>query len=313
LSYIFDVALTSDEKKMQSIVRRITTTARQPLVNPIPFTPRLESHYYDNLYEDLVLLNYDHTLEVKESEWELPELSPEELYSMPFEKLPTRPESDLCTNFLSTKFSHVGLPQKESGFVRKFKNPIDYTSIPNEEFYAPSSAREFPKFSPLPYRTPALRRIELKIWAEEAVGNKNLLLSAIMSLQSISGIRATPLFATRGDASKKIRAGMPLGAHVSLYGQDMFNFLDKMIQCVLPRIREWPGVNPVGDGQGAISFKLPASAIGTFPDIEPHFDSFPRLFDVEVFPTYLGDITNKWKERQGVLSVAVWVPIAFLT
>jgi ribosomal protein L5 len=266
---------------MKSILRRFSA-ARQPLVNPIPFVPRLESHYYDNLYEDLVLLNYDHAVDVKDSDWDIPELSLEELYSLPLEKLPTRPESELCTNYLSTKLSHVGIPKKELGFVRKFKNPIDYTSIPNEDFYAPVGTQEFTKFSPLPYRTPALRQIDLKIWAEEAVGNKNLLLSAIMSLQSISGIRATPLFATRGDASKKIRAGMPLGANVTLNGQEMFNFFDKMIQCVLPRIREWSGVNPIGDGQGAISFKLPASAVGTFPDIEPHFDSFPRLFDVEV-------------------------------
>jgi large subunit ribosomal protein L5 len=75
---------------------------------------------------------------------------------------------------------------------------------------------------------------------------------------------------------------MPLGATVSLGGQEMYNFLDKMIQCVLPRIREWPGVNPIGDDKGSISFMLPASAVGTFPDIEPHFDSFPRLFDIEV-------------------------------
>lgn len=46
-----------------------------------------------------------------------------------------------------------------------------------------------------------------------------------MSLQAISGLRATPLFATKGDASKKIRAGMPLGASVSLTQQDMYNFL----------------------------------------------------------------------------------------
>lgn len=55
-----------------------------------------------------------------------------------------------------------------------------------------------------------------------------------------------------------------------------------MTQCVLPRIREWKGINPVGDSRGSLSITLPASVIGTFPDIEPHFDSFPRLFDTEI-------------------------------
>ena len=62
----------------------------------------------------------------------------------------------------------------------------------------------------------------------------------------------------------------------------MFTFLDKMTQCVLPRLREWNGINPSGNDQGAIAFTLPSSSIGYFPDIEPHFDSYPRLFDVDV-------------------------------
>jgi ribosomal protein L5 len=265
----------------KSLVRKYAT-GKQPLVNPIPFFPRLESYYYDTLYEDLVLMNYDHANQIADSDWELPDLCMDEVYSVPLEKLPTRPEQGLCTNLLSTKYAHVGLPKKQTGFVKKLKNPIDYTTIPNVDFYAPPEGKEPPKFSPLPYRTPALRQIDLKIWSDDAVTNKSILLSAIMSLQSISGIRASPLFATRGDASKKIRAGMPLGASVSLKGEEMYNFLDKMIQCVLPRIREWSGVNPIGNGKGSISFTLPASAVGTFPDIEPHFDSFPRLFEIEV-------------------------------
>ena len=111
---------------------------------------------------------------------------------------------------------------------------------------------------------------------------RSILLGAVMSLQSITGIRPEPVFATRGDSTKKIRAGMPMGAKVSLHGSEMYYFLDKLVQCVLPRIREWQGVNPVGDGKGSISLNLPAQVVGTFPDIEPHFDMFPRLFDVKV-------------------------------
>jgi hypothetical protein len=62
----------------------------------------------------------------------------------------------------------------------------------------------------------------------------------------------------------------------------MFDFLDKMTQCVLPRLREWNGFEAIGDNQGQLALKLPKQAVGYFPDIEPHFDSFPRLFDVDV-------------------------------
>ncbi len=62
----------------------------------------------------------------------------------------------------------------------------------------------------------------------------------------------------------------------------MFEFMDKLTSCVLPRMREWEGVEAIGDDAGAIALQLPKSAVGYFPDIEPHFDSFPRYFDIDV-------------------------------
>jgi large subunit ribosomal protein L5 len=74
---------------------------------------------------------------------------------------------------------------------------------------------------------------------------------------------------------------MPIGCKVEIEGEEMYTFLDKLVQCVLPRIREFKGLNPINN-DGKVEFILPASAVGTFPDIEPHFDMFPRLFDTEV-------------------------------
>jgi ribosomal protein L5 len=111
---------------------------------------------------------------------------------------------------------------------------------------------------------------------------RNIVLAAVMVLQSITGILPSPSFAEKGDASKKIRKGMPLGAKVELFGQDMFLFLDKMTQCVLPRIPEYKGIETVWDDPSSISFKLPSQSLGYFPDIEPHFDMFPRLVDMTV-------------------------------
>ena len=115
-------------------------------------------------------------------------------------------------------------------------------------------------------------------------------------------MKAEPLFAEFGDASKGIREGMPMGAVVTLTGNvvkpnspilhfantqhyigpRMFDFMDKLTSCVLPRMREWAGVEAIGDDSGALALVLPKSAVGYFPDIEPHFDAFPKLFDIDV-------------------------------
>ena len=62
----------------------------------------------------------------------------------------------------------------------------------------------------------------------------------------------------------------------------MFEFLDKLAMTVLPRIREWNGVEGIGDDNGSLAIRIPKSAVGFFPDIEPHFDSFPLFFDIDL-------------------------------
>ena len=109
-----------------------------------------------------------------------------------------------------------------------------------------------------------------------------ILMAAFMSLQSITGIQPEPVFADFSDAKQKIRAGMPMGAQVELIGASMYEFLDKMIQIVLPRMREFQGYNPVTSGKGIVKIQLPETAMGYFPDIEPVFDMYPRLFETEV-------------------------------
>jgi large subunit ribosomal protein L5 len=103
-----------------------------------------------------------------------------------------------------------------------------------------------------------------------------------MVLYSITGILPEPVFAEKGDNSKKIRAGMPMGAKIELKGRDMYLFMDKLINCVLPRIVDFESYNPVGDGKGSFSLRLPSAAMGYFPDIEPYVDRFPRLFETNV-------------------------------
>ncbi|KAJ3268712.1 hypothetical protein HDV01_002343 [Terramyces sp. JEL0728] len=277
-------------RNIRHLKRMSTEVEKVSIVNPLPLIPRLETHYYETLYDDLMVLTYDHSspqasLEklAKSKFWKsnLDALD-ENVFTTTVADLPTKPTTSVTSNLNTVLYEHIGLPIFPKMIRNKLKNPIDFTPIKKEEFLAPALPPQQSSYTPFPNRIPDLKKIQLRIWAEEAVANKSILLSAIMSLQSITGKRPDPLFAETGDHSKKIRKGMPLGATVEIKGEQMYSFLDKLVQCVLPRIREYEGVNPIGNDKGSLTITLPASAIGTFPDIEPHFDSFPRLFETDV-------------------------------
>jgi ribosomal protein L5 len=235
---------------------------------------RLEEHFYNSLAADLMILQFD---PAKQLEFPLRNLSMEKLFTTKFEDLPTKPHKGYNQTLFT---SELDVPEPRKRWVKKLKNPIDYTPIPNEIWNLPPEEQKIENLQ-VPSAIPALTKVELRIWCEEAAANKNHVMSAIMALQSITGRRPDPLFAEKGDASRKIRAGMPMGAKVVLKGRDMYLFLDKMTQCVLPRLPDWHGINPAAP-DGKIEFELSSSALGYFPDIEPHFEMFPRLFDTNV-------------------------------
>ncbi|KAJ3055840.1 hypothetical protein HK097_009043 [Rhizophlyctis rosea] len=252
---------------------------------------RLEEHYYNTLLEDIMILSYDHdsphaTLEALADNdlfnLQLKETYLEKAFTIPLDRIQTLPQTGTTTNLLSRQYGVRHPPLLKRRFRRRLFNPIDYTTVSKADKNALIPPPPPPPYAPIPSRLPQVASVVLRIWSEKAISNKYILLSAIMSLQAITGIRPDPVFATFSDAAKKIREGMPMGARVRLTGPPMYEFLDKLTQCVLPRIREWEGINPVGDSAGKISFTLPDTAVGYFPDIEPHFDSFPRLFDTEV-------------------------------
>ncbi|KAI8833750.1 ribosomal protein L5 domain-containing protein, partial [Chytridium lagenaria] len=290
---------------------------------------RLEEHYYRSLVEDIMVLRYRHESKdapsVEKVDAMLAELSQSahasldaqtpltlnptrrsdllRVFSTPLSHLPTYPStnssSTAVTNLLAKRTADASGPGRNVRRLwrRRLVNPIDYTTVRRsamESFLMGEKEREVrmekgKSFSPNVARLPAIRKVVVKIWEESAVVNKNVLLGAIMSLQAITGVHASPLFAVHGDASKKIRAGMPMGAVVELSGPRAFEFLDKLIQVVLPRLREWEGVDPFKKDAprvllqpGTITIKLPESVMGSFPDIEPHYEMFPRLFAATV-------------------------------
>lgn len=276
--------------------------------------PRLEGYLYDRLMEDMMVMMYRHDSPLAPSIADLDAKAllesssapgPSDIrkaFLVPMEELPTRPKSSMgfTSNLLTRESSRRGLRNVSGPRWRRIpKNPIDYTTVKKKEFSnyfkeknqaLIEEQRIFEKhFSPLPQHLPIVRKVTLRIWEEKAVDNKSLLIGAIYALQSISSVPAYPLFATSGDNTKKIRAGMPLGACVDLTGPLAYEFLDKLIQIVLPRLREWNGVEVqvpkpfvATVRQGTVTIKLPEVALGAFPDIEPVFDMFPRMFAVDV-------------------------------
>lgn len=77
--------------------------------------------------------------------------------------------------------------------------------------------------------------------------------------------------------------GMPVGVKVTLKGEEMYQFMDKLVEIVLPRLKEWPGLSiTAGDGNGNVALGFPPSALALFPEIEGSFDVYPKMtgFDV---------------------------------
>jgi len=215
------------------------------------------------------------------------------LFSKPIEHLPQRPTyPGAVTNLISretiselTKNKLEQLekenPKAKQRYEKFIYNPVDYTIVPKRLRHLVPPTPPAP-FSPIPLRLPSLHRITLKIWSEQAIGNKPFILSAIASLQAVTGRRGDPLFAERSIADLKIKEGMPLGCRVELKGSEAYQFLDKLVQTVLPRMREFSGFPIAGDDEGRMRLNIPSSAWSLFPDIEHFFDLFPKLFDVDV-------------------------------
>ncbi|KAF9956062.1 hypothetical protein BGZ65_003005 [Modicella reniformis] len=134
-----------------------------------------------------------------------------------------------------------------------------------------------------PSEIPELIKIDVHCMMKEAITSKYNLLSGIMAIQSITSETPEIIFAKKGVHNWKLRKGMPIGCKVTLKGDKMYQFLDKLVEVVLPKMKEWPGLpEGSGDGTGNIGMGFPPSALSLFPEIENSFDMYPRMtgFDI---------------------------------
>ena len=128
-------------------------------------------------------------------------------------------------------------------------------------------------------QTPRLSKITLNMGLGEAVANKGVLKTAGEDLARISGQKAVITKAKKSEAAFKIRQGWPVGAKVTLRRERMYEFLDRLINVAIPRIRDFRGLPDKSfDGRGNYSFGLKEQIV--FPEID--YDNVDALRGMDI-------------------------------
>jgi large subunit ribosomal protein L5 len=131
---------------------------------------------------------------------------------------------------------------------------------------------------------PRLDKVVLNIGLGEAIQNAKALEAAESDLAAISGQHPVITRSKKSIASFKLRAGMPIGLKVTLRGERMYDFFDKLVNSVLPRIREFQGV-PINSFDGRGNFTLGLKEQIIFPEIDYDKVDKPRGLEVSIITT----------------------------
>jgi large subunit ribosomal protein L5 len=152
-------------------------------------------------------------------------------------------------------------------------------------------------------QVPRIEKITLNMGVGEAKTEAKALDSAIEELTTIAGQRAQVRRARKSIAGFKIREGMPIGARVTLRGDRMYEFLDRLVSIALPRIRDFRGLSPRSfDGRGNYSIGIREQII--FPEID--YDDIAGIRGLDVAIT----TTAKTDERAFALLRLLGLPFA---
>lgn len=128
-------------------------------------------------------------------------------------------------------------------------------------------------------QTPRLEKVVINIGLGEAIQNPKAIDSAIDDVMTITGQRPVVTRAKKSIAAFKLRAGMPIGVKVDLRGDRMYEFVDRLINVALPRVRDFQGVSGKSfDGRGNYTLGLKEQLI--FPEI--NFDKIDKLRGMDI-------------------------------
>lgn len=155
-------------------------------------------------------------------------------------------------------------------FVPNFK--VKYT-----ETVSPELQKEFGYKSVM--QVPRVEKITVSVGVGEATVNKKLLDAAVRELEQITGQHVVKTKARKSIANFKVREGQEIGAMVTLRGDNMWYFLERLISIALPRVKDFKGVNPNAfDGHGNYALGITEQII--FPEID--FDKIERVSGLNI-------------------------------
>ena len=142
---------------------------------------------------------------------------------------------------------------------------------------APALMKKFGYKNPM--MIPKMDKIVVNIGAGEAKDNAKVIDAIIDDLTAITGQKAVATTAKKSVANFKLRAGMKIGARVTLRGEKMYEFMDRLFHIALPRVRDFKGINPNAfDGRGNYAFGLKEQLI--FPEIE--YDKIDKVRGMDI-------------------------------
>ncbi len=128
-------------------------------------------------------------------------------------------------------------------------------------------------------RIPRLKKICINQGVGDATQDKKLVDNALQELTLIAGQKAVPTMARKSVSNFELREGMPIGARVTLRGERMYEFLDRLINVALPRVRDFRGINDRSfDGRGNYSMGITEHII--FPEID--LDKVSKITGMDV-------------------------------
>ena len=130
-----------------------------------------------------------------------------------------------------------------------------------------------------PMQIPKLDKIVINVGCGDAKENSKVIDSVIAEISMIAGQKAVPTYAKKSVSNFKLREGMKIGVKVTLRGERMYEFMDRLFNFALPRVRDFKGINPNAfDGRGNYALGLKEQLI--FPEIE--YDKIEKIRGMDI-------------------------------
>jgi large subunit ribosomal protein L5 len=151
---------------------------------------------------------------------------------------------------------------------------------------APAIAREYEITNPM--AVPKLEKVVINMGLGEAIANAKIVDTAADELRSITGQKPVTTRAKKSIAAFKLRQGMPIGSMVTLRGERMYEFFDRLVSIALPRVRDFRGVSPKAfDGRGNYTLGIRDQLI--FPEIDFNKVDKTRGMNISIVTTARND------------------------